>query len=166
MYKRQQQNHNDRRHVYSHLWTYRELLRFSLAHHEDAAAVQAASFEQNSLNEGPLILHGTRDTPRISPPIRDSREGTIVDPAPCGYLITQEQYTERIEYEGDPQFGLMPSAETRLEAHGIQVEEVDEGIYIPLGQPLRGLIALLFDPAAPGQQDDYCLLYTSPSPRD
>ncbi|WP_157965369.1 cell wall-binding repeat-containing protein [Euzebya rosea] len=150
-----QQNHNDRRHVYSHLWTYRELLRFSLANHEDAAAVQDAAFEENSRNEGPLILHGTRDTPRISPPIRDSREGTIVDPAPCGYLITTEQYTERIEYEGDPQFGLMPSAQTRLEAHGIQVEEVDDGIFIPLGQPLRGLIALLFDPAAPGQQDDY-----------
>ena len=150
-----QQNHNDRRHAYSHLWTYRELLRFSLDNYEEAEAIQQASWARNSLNEGPLILHGTRDTPRINPPIRESREGTVVETPPCGYLITTEQYTERPVYDGNPEFGLMPSAQTRLDAHGISVQEVEDGIFIPLGQPLRGLIALLFDPAAPGQQPDY-----------
>ena len=148
-------NHNDRRHTYSHLWTYMELLRFTLESHDDVEAVQQAAYDANTANEGPLVLHGTRDTPRYNPPPRPSREGTVVDPAPCGYLITEQQYTERPLYDPNPEFGQMPSVQTRLAAHGIQVEETEDGIWIPLGQPMRNLIALILDPAAPGQQDDF-----------
>jgi len=151
-------NHNDRRHAYSHLWTYREMLQFTLASHDAVEAVQADAEAANTANEGPLVLHGARETDRRSPPDRAIAEGTIVDPAPCGYLISDEQYTERPPYTGEEDyssFGLMPSAETRLAAHGIEVRETEDGIFVPLGQPERGLIALILDPAAPGQRENF-----------
>ena len=152
---------NKQRHVYSHLWTYRQMLDYHLENHEEIAAVVAEAKADQAANEGALVLDGARDTPRFSPPPRPTTPTAIIEEPPCGYLISPDQYTEQVDYGEDyPQFGLMPSPADRLEAHGIEVYEVrargrdtQSGYFVPLAQPLRGLVALLLDPNAAGQDD-------------
>lgn len=146
---------NRQRHVYSHLWTYRQVLDFHHENHERVAEVAAAAEARNIANEGALVLDGARPTPRRSPPDRPTTPSAIIETPPCGYLITEAQYTERQPYSaGYEHFGLMPSAETRLAGHGIDAYRLDDGgVFIPLGQRLRGLIALLLDPNAAGQDN-------------
>lgn len=151
---------NRSRHVYSHLWTYRQMLDYHLHNHERIADVVAAAKKRQSRNEGTMILDGARDTPRFSPPPRPTTPTAIVEP-PCGYLLTPEQYFETQPYSpGYEHFGLMPATNERLAAHGIDVyevrgrpHEVRGHYFVPLAQPLRGLIALILDPNAAGQDN-------------
>ncbi|MFA1820856.1 M14 family zinc carboxypeptidase [Virgibacillus oceani] len=126
---------NQQRRVYTQLWSFRQMLDF---YQENIPAIQQAIINTEtaaSNNEGPVYLDGMRDVP-VTPPV--NRPPTmILDPAPCGYLIDENQYTN--------EDGQTPSVRDRLNAHGIEVEQINEGIFVSMEQPLRGLIPLLLD---------------------
>ena len=63
----------------------------------------------------------------------------IIDPPPCGYFLTEEQYSGPLE---GGTVGL------RLGLHGIAQETRPDGHVVRLAQPQRGLIPTLFDEAA------------------
>jgi hypothetical protein len=60
----------------------------------------------------------------------------IIDPPPCGYFITEAQYSGPIGG---------PTMQVRLEAHGVAQDSRPAGHIIRLAQPLRGLIPMMFD---------------------
>jgi hypothetical protein len=60
----------------------------------------------------------------------------IIDPPPCGYFISEAQYSGNI---GGPTMAV------RLEAHGVAQETRPAGHIIRLAQPLRGMIPMMFD---------------------
>jgi hypothetical protein len=62
-----------------------------------------------------------------------------IDPAPCGYFLTEPQYS-----------GLVPGGTVglRLGIHGIAQETRPSGHIVRLAQPLRGLIPTVLDSAA------------------
>ena len=90
------------------------------------------------------MFRGSYDVPAFpaphpgeAPPPDEPAEG-ILDPPPCGYLLTEEQL--RSQQDGSR------SAGDRLEAHGIKVQRRGrEHWYVPMKQELRGLIPLLLD---------------------
>lgn len=129
---------NQKRRVYSHIFSMRELLDY---HDENLEAIQEAIAEAEAAavaNTGPVYLDGMRDVP-VTPP-GNQRPTRILNPAPCGYLLTLEQYNQ-------PQ-GAVRSVKDRLEAHGIAVELIEEGVLVRLAQPYRGVIPYLLDPAS------------------
>ncbi|WP_166349892.1 M14 family metallopeptidase [Phytoactinopolyspora limicola] len=127
---------NQKRRVYAQLWAFRDLLDYHREHYQAVqAAIEAAEIAAIA-NEGPVYLDGRRDVP-VTPP-SNQQPTLIVDPAPCGYLLTDEQYTQDGDGHG--------SIADRLAAHGVEVEDVDDGVLVPLGQPHRGLIPYLLDP--------------------
>ena len=63
----------------------------------------------------------------------------IIDPPPCGYFLTEEQYSGPLD---GGTVGL------RLGLHGIAQETRPDGHVVRLAQPQRGLIPTLFDAAA------------------
>ena len=75
--------------------------------------------------------------PGEAPPPPEPPTG-IIDPPPCGYLLTDAQYSGP-KPDGRP-------VEDRLQAHGIKVQRRRPGSwFVPMAQPLRGLIPLLLD---------------------
>ena len=95
-------------------------------------------------NTGRIVFRGAYDVPAYpaphpgeDPPPQEPPEG-ILDPPPCGYLITDEQYRSQ-------QDNSRPAAD-RLAAHGIKVRwRGRRGWFVPMKQELRGLIPLLLD---------------------
>ena len=76
--------------------------------------------------------------PGRGPAAGRARPDGILDPPPCGYQLTDAQYT-------GPQPDGRPVAD-RLAAHGIKVQRRAPGRwFVPMQQPLRGLIPLLLD---------------------
>ena len=63
----------------------------------------------------------------------------IIDPPPCGYFITEAQYSGPIGG---------PTMQVRLEAHGVAQDTRPAGHVIRLAQRLRGLIPMMFDTAS------------------
>jgi hypothetical protein len=137
---------NRRRKVYSHLWTYRNLVDY---HRAELAAIQAArdaGIAFNVSNTGRIVFRGSRDVeptpgPGETPPPDDPpAPEMILENPPCGYLLTEQQYTEA-RTDGRP-------VEDRLAAHGIEVDPKPNGYWVAMNQPLRGLIPLLLDAQA------------------
>ena len=62
----------------------------------------------------------------------------IIEPAPCGYFVTETQYS-------GPAPGIGPPLAVRLDAHGVAQETRPSGHIVRLAQPLRGLIPMLLD---------------------
>ena len=137
---------NRRRKVYSHLWTYRNLVDY---HREELAAIQAArdaGIAFNISNTGRIVFRGSRDvepTPgpgENPPPVDAPGPEQILETPPCGYLLTEAQYS-------GPQTDGRPVAD-RLAAHGIVVKPKPNGYWVPMNQQLRGLVPLLLDAQA------------------
>jgi hypothetical protein len=137
---------NRRRKVYSHLWTYRNLVDY---HRAELAAIQQARDDGiafNTANIGRIVFRGSRDVeatpgPGQSPPPNDPPgPEQILETPPCGYLLTEQQYAEP-RTDGRP-------VQDRLTAHGILVKTKPNGYWVPMTQPLRGLIPLLLDAQA------------------
>ncbi len=60
--------------------------------------------------------------PGDSPPAtRPPGAGQLLDPPPCGYLVTEEQYTTPLDDGGSLPVDLRTSLQQRLDAHGIRV---------------------------------------------
>ena len=77
-------------------------------------------------NDGPIYLDGARDVP-IPPPAQEPTT-KVLDPAPCGYLLTADQYAARVgSTPGDALQWTSDTAAERLEAHGVEVKKSAPG---------------------------------------
>ncbi len=135
---------NRRRKTYSALYTYHQFLDYYRQQQpEIALAIEVSRAFQRS-NTDEIVFRGSYDVPAFpaphpgeAPPPDEPPEG-ILDPPPCGYLLTDAQYT-------GPQPDGRPVAD-RLAAHGIKVQRRGPGRwFVPMRQDLRGLIPLLLD---------------------
>jgi hypothetical protein len=137
---------NQQRRVYTHLWSFREHLDY---HHDNRwrieRAIEAAE-EDHEDNEGPIYLDGARDVP-VPPPAQEPST-KVLDPPPCGYRLTAEQYAARAgSAPGDEVQWQSATVEDRLRAHGVEVEKVGAGmVQVLLAQRLRALIPYMLDP--------------------
>jgi Zinc carboxypeptidase len=149
---------NRRRKSYSAIYTMQQLLDY---YRENQRVVERAIKESTKFqkrNRGRIVFRGSYHVPAFpaphpgeAPPPDEPPEG-ILDPPPCGYHITDEQYRSQ-------QDGSRPAGD-RLAAHGIKVQRRGKrGWFVPMKQELRGLIPLLLDgeaaePMVAGQRDD------------
>jgi Zinc carboxypeptidase len=135
---------NRGRKTYSALYTYDQFLDYYRQQRpEIALAIEVSrAFQRNNTDR--IVFRGSYDVPAFpaphpgeAPPPQEPPEG-ILDPPPCGYLLTDAQYT-------GPQPDGRPVAD-RLAAHGIKVQRRGPGRwFVPMRQDLRGLIPLLLD---------------------
>ncbi len=135
-----------RRRVFSHVWGFAEHLEY---HHRNVRAVEAAieaAERANRANAGPIYLDGGRDVP-VNPP-SNYPITKVLDPAPCGYRLTNEQLFERAASEpGAPVAWRSRTVVERLAAHGIRMRNAGGvAVDVELGQRLRPLIPYVLDP--------------------
>ncbi len=137
---------NRYRQSYGSLWQEFHVLEYYWERRDEVHAAVEDQIARNIANEGPVVLRGSypwplfplfppHGLPNTDAPIASR----IIDPAPCGYFVTDE------EYEAD-RFG--GSLELRLGIHGIGVDNRPAGHVVRLAQPLRGLIPMIFDAAS------------------
>ena len=148
---------NRRRLAYSHLWSIQQAFDYHRANLPRVQRAIADGIAFQSSDVGPIALDGDwllapfpAPHPGDNPPAtRPPGPGQLLDPAPCGYLVTEEQYTTPLDDGGLP-VDLRTSLQQRLDAHGIRVEpRGPDTYYVPLAQPLRGLVNIVLDPAQP-----------------
>ena len=148
---------NRRRLAYSHLWSIQQAFDYHRANLPRIQQAIADGIAFQSSNVGPIALDGDwplapfpAPHPGDSPPAtRPPGAGQLLNPAPCGYLLTRAQYTTPLDDGGLP-VNLRTSLQQRLDAHGIRVVPIDPNTYfVPLAQPLRGLVNVVLDPAQP-----------------
>lgn len=131
---------NQYRRVFSSLWTFVETLDYHRESLDEIHQSIAAGVERQRANVGPAFLGGSRDAPGGTPPDDPPGPGEILDPAPCGYTLTEEVYTQARD-DGPP-------VNERLAAHGFEVLSAEGEVFVTMAQPLRGLVPLLLDPDA------------------
>jgi predicted deacylase len=144
---------NRLRKVYAHLWENWETMRYFSSRMTEIRAAIAKSVAYQTANETRrTILRGAYPWPSVpsvgegsnAPDVDAPLASRILDPAPCGYFISQAEYTApRIGPKND--FGTVAQ---RLAIHGIKVEPAAGGVFVPLRQPYRGLIAPILDSEA------------------
>jgi hypothetical protein len=135
---------NRRRKTYSALYTYHQFLDYYREQRAQIAGAIEQSVAFQRRNRGRIVFRGSYDVPAFpaphpgeAPPPEEPPEG-ILDPPPCGYLLTDAQYT-------GPQPDGRPVAD-RLAAHGIKVQRRGPGRwFVRMRQDLRGLVPLLLD---------------------
>jgi hypothetical protein len=135
---------NRRRKTYSAMYTMSRLLDYYRANRPAIAATIEQSMDFQRSNTGRIVFRGSYDVPAFpaphpgeAPPPDEPPDG-VLDPPPCGYGLTNEQLQSR-------QDGSRSAAD-RLAAHGIKVQRRAPGRwFVPMQQPLRGLIPLLLD---------------------
>ena len=150
---------NRRRKAYSQLWSIRQALSY---HRANLPAIQKAiadgiAFQRS--NTGRVVLHGDWDVrafprphPGDSPPPGGApNAANVIDPPPCGYLLSDSIFNAKLQDSGNLADSLKTSPAQRLAAHGVVVERVANGHLVRLAQPLRGLINILLDPQQPPQ---------------
>jgi hypothetical protein len=135
---------NRRRKTYSAIYTMEQLLDYYRANQPvvEQAIEESVTFQIS--NTSRVVFRGSYPVPAFpaphpgeAPPPDEPPEG-ILDPPPCGYLVTDAQLASQ-------QDGSRP-ARDRLAAHGIKVQRRSRGRwFVPMQQELRGLIPLLLD---------------------
>jgi predicted deacylase len=155
---------NRNRKVYAHLWENYEGLEYYDARRSIIHNLVQASIAHNVSNTGPVVLRGSWPWPYN--PLNGANTGLpdvdavtsdhIVDPPPCGYFLTPEQY------QGANPDGTVAE---RLALHGIAVEAWPNGYLVRMAQPQRGLIAPILDGASvsPSPMVAATRLYDCPS---
>jgi hypothetical protein len=149
---------NRRRLAYSHLWSIQQALDYHRANlpRIQQAIADGIAFQESDV--GPVVLDGDWPLPAFpaphpgdSPPAtRPPGPGQLLDPAPCGYLVTAEQYTTPLDDSGTLPVELRTSLQQRLDAHGMRVvPRGPDTFYVPLAQALRGLVNIVLDPEQP-----------------
>ena len=138
---------NRNRKVYAHLWENYQGLEYYNARLPIIHNLIQASIAYNVSNTGRVVLRGSWPWPYN--PVNGANTGLpdvdavtsdhILDPPPCGYFLTPEQYT-----------GANPdgTVQERLALHGIAVEKWPNGYLVRMAQPQRGLIAPILDGAS------------------
>jgi hypothetical protein len=135
---------NRRRKTYSAMYTMSQLLDYYRENRSEVVRAIKDSVAFQKSNTGRIVFRGSYDVPAFpaphpgeAPPPDEPADG-VLDPPPCGYLLTDEQYT-------GPQPDGRPVAD-RLDAHGIMVQRRgSDHWFVPMKQELRGLIPLLLD---------------------
>ena len=135
---------NRRRKTYSAIYTMNQLLDYYRANFDVVGNAIKESIQFQKSNTGRIVFRGSYDVPAFpaphpgeAPPPAEPPEG-ILDPPPCGYLVTDEQMAST-------QDNSLSAAE-RLAAHGIKIQRRGpRGWFVPMKQELRGLIPLLLD---------------------
>jgi hypothetical protein len=145
---------NRLRKVYAHLWENWEGMRYFASRMTQirASIAQAVAF-QTANNTGRTVLRGSYPWPSVpsvgegsnAPDVDTPLASRILDPAPCGYFISEAEYTAP---RSDPELGNFGTVAQRLAIHGIKVEAAPGGVFVPLRQPYRGLIAPILDSEA------------------
>ena len=139
---------NRRRKTYSAMYTMKQMLDYYRASRPAIVRSIKDSEAFQKSNTGRIVFRGSYDVPAFpaphpgeAPPPEEPPEQSpegILDPPPCGYGLTDAQYT-------GPQPDGRPVAD-RLAAHGIKVQRRGRGHwFVPMQQALRGLIPLLLD---------------------
>ncbi len=138
---------NRNRKSYGSLYEEFTTLEYYWTHRTVVHDLVQQSIAFNSANVGPVVTRGSYPWPYN--PLNGANTGVpdvdavtpnhVIDPPPCGYFITEEQYSE-------PLAG--GTVELRLGLHGIKQETRRDGHVVRLAQPERGLIPSLFDAAA------------------
>jgi hypothetical protein len=148
---------NRRRLAYSHLWSIQQAFDYHRANLPRIEKAIADGIAFQSSDVGPIALDGDwplapfpAPHPGDDPPAtRPPGPGQLLDPPPCGYLVTNAQYTTPLDDGGLP-VNLRTTLQQRLDAHGIQVVPISSDKYfVPLAQPLRGLVNVVLDPQQP-----------------
>ena len=148
---------NRLRKVYAHLWENWEVVRYFDARMTQIRAVNAAS-EAAALSPatGRTVLRGSYpwplvpsvgENPNDQPDVDTPLASRILDPAPCGYFIPESEYTAP-RVDPDDETNNFGTVAQRFAFHGIQVQPRTGGVFVPLRQRLRGLIAPLLDSEA------------------
>jgi len=134
---------NRRRKTYSAIYTMQQVLDYYRERQRVVERAIRTSILVQRVNATPVVFRGSYDVPAFpaphpgeAPPPDEPPTG-ILNPPPCGYLLTEEQYRSQ-------QDGSRPVAD-RLAAHGIKVRRRGSGWFVPMRQELRGLIPLLLD---------------------
>jgi hypothetical protein len=158
---------NRRRKSYSALFTYQEFFDYFRANTPALNASRDAALAWQSSNTGPVYLDGTRPIndypaphPGEDPPpdVIPSASEILADP-PCGYFLTDDQVNGD---RNDSPNGFPTTAGDRFTAHGWTTDARTTGYVVRLAQPLRGLIPLLLDDAAPAEMVDGVRLFECP----
>jgi hypothetical protein len=138
---------NRNRKSYGSLYEEFTTLEYYWARRAQIHSLVEQSIAFNTANQGPAVTRGSYPWPYN--PLNGTNTGLpdvdtvtpdhIIDPAPCGYFLTEDQYS------GEMADG---SVELRLGIHGIAQQTRPVGHVVRLAQPQRGLIPSLFDEAA------------------
>ena len=146
------------RKAYAHLWENWETVRYFAARMNTIRTINAQSEAAQLVNvTGTTILRGSYPWPVITevslpndqPDVDTPLAARILTPAPCGYFISEAEYTApRIAEADDAGPVQAGSVAQRLAIHGIKVEPAPGGVFVPLRQRLRGLIAPILDSEA------------------
>jgi hypothetical protein len=148
---------NRRRKAYSQLWSIRQALSFHRANRPAIAKAIADGIAYQQSNTGPIVFHGDWDVAAFPaphpgdtppPPGAPGPDEQLATP-PCGYFLTAEQYNRKLQDGTKLPEAFWTSIGDRLAAHGVRVEPRDGGYFVPLAQPLRGLINILLDEQQP-----------------
>jgi hypothetical protein len=152
---------NQQRRSYGQLWLIRKVLEY---HRDNLPLIQNTitdSIAFQKANEGPIVFRGSYPWP-LFPPLPSAPDvdapapGAILDEPPCGYFLTEEQYS------GANARGTVAE---RLALHGIDVvraparDDLGRGHLVLMEQSLRGLIPLLLDGQAAEPMVDGVRLY-------
>jgi len=143
---------NQNRRTYGQLWLVKQLLDYHYENHSTVRRLVADARTFQRANVGRVVFRGSYPWPPFPPlpsaPDVDAPEpDAILEDPPCGYFLTEEQYTEA-QPEG--------TVELRLGLHGIAVQpapgylvrELGPGYLVRMAQPLRGLVPTLLDQQA------------------
>jgi hypothetical protein len=146
---------NRRRKTYSAIYTYQQFLDYYRANELAIADAIEQSKEFQKRNVGRIVFRGGYDIPAFPaphpgefPPPEEPPSG-VLDPPPCGYLLTAEQMASSGEQPG------ARSVADRLAAQGLKVQRRSGGrFFVPMQQEQRGLVPLLLDDAAEEEMVD------------
>jgi len=146
-----------RRKAYSQLWSIRQAIAYHRAERPAIAKAIADGIEFQKANKGRIVFHGDWDIPAFPaphpgdspPPGGAPGPDQILDPPPCGYFLTEALYSAKLKDSGTLPEKLWTSPGERLAAHGVAVEKRNGGYFVPMVQPLRGLINILLDARTP-----------------
>lgn len=148
---------NRRRKAYSQLWSIRQAIAYHRAQRPAIAKAIADGIAFQRSNTGPIVFHGDWDVAAFPaphpgdtpPPGGAPGPDQQLNPPPCGYFLTEEQFTTRLEDSGTLPEAFRTSAGDRLAAHGVRFEKRPGGYFVPMAQPLRGLVNILLDEKTP-----------------
>ena len=137
---------NRNRKSYGSLWEEFQTLEYYWVRRAQIHAAVESAIAFNIANTGPAFLRGAYPWPSFPafpphglPDVDAPTPERTIDPAPCGYFLTEAQYSGPLE---------AGTIELRLGVHGIAQETRPAGHIVRLIQPLRGLIPTLLDPDA------------------
>jgi predicted deacylase len=138
---------NENRKVYAHLWENWEGLRYMNARlpQIQASIANSIAYQTSNIVGRRTVLRGSYVWPSVpsvgegsnAPDVDTPLASRILDPAPCGYYIPQNEYTMAR--------GAFGSVQERLAIHGIKAEPQAGGVLVGLQQLYGGLVAPLLD---------------------